>query len=235
MVYVISEIGVNWDGNFDIVREMITKSKNVGCDVVKFQSFNEKNLGNHPEKSKLLKCAINKKNIDMIDDIAKSVGIEWFCTPMNLDAVELIDPYVTRFKIRELDGRILLENKTNDIIDKILKTDKEIFVSSSNSPRKSVFWNNSRINWMYCVPKYPCDLSDLDFKNFGDFSGYSNHCTDFLAPLSAVLFGAKILEIHTTLDKTQGFVDNNVSYDFSELEKLMELIHKCKNITTKYT
>ena len=72
------------------------------------------------QKSKLLKCAINRTNIDKIDDIAKSVGIEWFCTPMNPAAVELIDPYVTKFKIRELDGRILLENKTNDIIDKIL-------------------------------------------------------------------------------------------------------------------
>lgn len=235
MVSVISEIGVNWDGDFDVVREMITKSKNIGCDAVKFQSFDEKNLGNHPEKSKLLKCAINRTNIDKIDDIAKSVGIEWFCTPMNPAAVELIDPYVTKFKIRELDGRILLENKTNDIIDKILKTDKEVFVSSCDSPKKSKFWSNSRISWMYCVPKYPCDLSDLDFRNFEDFNGYSNHCPDFLAPLSAVLFGAKILEIHTTLDKTQGFVDNNVSYDFSELEKLMDLIHKCKKITTKYT
>ena len=108
-------------------------------------------------------------------------------------------------------------------------------MSSCDSPKKSKFWSNSRISWMYCVPKYPCDLSDLDFRNFEDFNGYSNHCPDFLAPLSAVLFGAKILEIHTTLDKTQGFVDNNVSYDFSELEKLMDLIHKCKKITTKYT
>ena len=54
MVSVISEIGVNWDGDFDVVREMITKSKNVGCDAVKFQSFDEKNLGNHPKKSKTI-------------------------------------------------------------------------------------------------------------------------------------------------------------------------------------
>ena len=52
VVSVISEIGVNWDGDFDVVREMITKSKNIGCDAVKFQSFDEKNLGNHTEKSK---------------------------------------------------------------------------------------------------------------------------------------------------------------------------------------
>ena len=30
MVFVISEIGVNWDGNFDLVKEMIKESKNAG-------------------------------------------------------------------------------------------------------------------------------------------------------------------------------------------------------------
>ena len=235
LVFLVAEIGVNWDGDIELASNMMQSAKNMGFDAVKFQSFNESIIGEHPEKNRLLKSSITEYNIDTLHAAAHSVGIEWFCTPMNPAAVELIDPYVTKFKIRELDGRILLENKTNVIIDKILKTDKEVFVSSCDSPKKSKFWSDSRISWMYCVPKYPCDLSDLDFTNFEDFNGYSNHCPDFLAPLSAVLFGAKILEIHTTLDKTRGFVDNNVSYDFSELEKLMDLIHKCKTILTKHT
>ena len=230
MVFIISEIGVNWDGDFDIAKEMISRSKNLGCNAVKFQSFDEKNLGNHSEKSKLLESTINKKNIDTIDDIAKSVGIEWFCTPMNTDAVELLDPYVNKFKIRELDGRILLENKTNDMIDKILKTDKLVFVSSYNSPKNSMFWNNPQINWMYCVPKYPCDLSDLDFRNLEDFSGFSNHCPDIVAPLTAAILGAEIIEVHVTSNKTNDFVDNPVSFDFEELSSLMKLIYSYEKI-----
>ena len=32
MVFVVSEIGVNWNGSFELLEEMIKKSKNAGCD-----------------------------------------------------------------------------------------------------------------------------------------------------------------------------------------------------------
>jgi len=51
MVFIISEIGVNWDGNFDLAQEMIERSKKAGCDAVKFQSFEENLVKNHPEKN----------------------------------------------------------------------------------------------------------------------------------------------------------------------------------------
>ena len=66
MVFVIAEIGVNWDGDFDLVKKMIRESKNAGCDAVKFQSYEEEMIKNHPQKSRLLKSAINKENIELI-------------------------------------------------------------------------------------------------------------------------------------------------------------------------
>src|SRR5579872_5712176 len=109
MVFVIAEIGVNWDGNFDLVKSMMTKAKECKCDAVKFQAFNEDIVKDHPEKSRLMSCSISKNNIEIINELAKSVGIEWFCTPMYPEAVDILTPYVSRFKIREFDGRPLLE------------------------------------------------------------------------------------------------------------------------------
>jgi len=232
VVFIISEIGVNWDGDFDIAKKMMVFSKEVGCNAVKFQAFNEKNLGDHPEKVRLLQTSISKNNIESIDDIAKSVGIEWFCTPMYSEAVDFLEPYVEKFKIRELDGRPFLQNNTTELLNKVLKTDKEIFVSSQYSPKNSKFFDNSQIKWLYCVPKYPCDLSDLDFSEFEHYSGYSNHCPHFLASLMAVIFGAKILEIHTTLDKTKNYADNNVSFEFKELKNLIDLIKNSLKVKT---
>jgi sialic acid synthase SpsE len=57
-----------------------------------------------------------------------------------------------------------------------------------------------------------------------NFNGYSNHCPHFLAPLTAVILGAKIIEIHITSDKSKKFVDNNVSFDYVELKNLVKLI-----------
>ena len=129
MVFVIVEIGVNWDGDFELVKEMIEKAKEANCNAVKFQAFNEEIVKDHPERSRLMKSAITKSNIEIINNLAKSVGINWFCTPMYPDAVELLDAYVDKFKIREFDGRSFLNGQTSDLLQKVLKTKKEIIIS----------------------------------------------------------------------------------------------------------
>jgi len=230
MVFVVSEIGVNWDGNFELVKEMIQASKKSGCDAVKFQSFNEELIKNHPEKSRLVKSSISKENIEKINKIATEVGIEWFSTPMYPEAVDILEPFVKRYKIREFDGRNLIENKTTELFEKIQKTGKEIIVSTQSSPKNSEYYDDSKISWLYCVPKYPCDLSDLDFTNFIEFDGYSNHSLSFMAPLTAAVLGSKIIEIHITSNKSKNFIDNNVSFDYDELSNLLQLIRETQKI-----
>ena len=66
MVFITAEIGVNWDGNFELVEKMMLDAKNSNCDAVKFQAFNEKMMKDHPEKDRLLKTSISKDNIEQI-------------------------------------------------------------------------------------------------------------------------------------------------------------------------
>ena len=121
MVFLVGEIGVNWDGDFDIARELMAISKENNLDAVKFQSFSKELVSAHPLADKLLESSISSKNIRQIDDLAKEIGIEWFATPMYVEAVNLLNPYVKRFKIREFDSRLLAQNKTNDLIEKFFK------------------------------------------------------------------------------------------------------------------
>ena len=55
MTLIVAEIGVNWNGDFSVAKEMIHEAKKAGADLVKFQSFNEKLIKNHPEKKRLIK------------------------------------------------------------------------------------------------------------------------------------------------------------------------------------
>src|SRR6267143_523516 len=135
MVFIVAEIGVKWDGNFELAKEMMKNAKKSGCDAIKFQAFDYDIIKNRHESSHLIETSITTKNIDRIDELSKSVGIEWFCTPMYPEAVDFLDPYVKRFKIREIDGRQLLRNNTTSLIDKVFKTNKQIIVSSQVSPR----------------------------------------------------------------------------------------------------
>ncbi len=230
MVFVVAEIGVNWDGNFDLAKSMMTRAKESGCNAVKFQSFNEEIVKDHPEKSRLMNSSISKNNIETINELAKSIGIEWFCTPMYPQAVDILEPYVSRFKIREFDGRPLLEGKRTELLERILKTHKEILVSSQKSPKDTMYFRDKQIKWLYVVPKYPCSLSDLDFRNITEFDGFSNHCPEIIAPIVAAILGAKILEIHLTSDKSKNFIDNNVSFDYKDLKQSIDFINLARQI-----
>jgi N,N'-diacetyllegionaminate synthase len=230
MVFFVSEIGVNWDGDFTIVKRMIEKSKECGCDAVKFQSFNQDLIKSHPEKKRLMKTTINEENIEKINRIANEVDIEWFSTPMYPEAVKILDPYVNRFKVREFDGREIINDENNELIQNLIKTKKEVIVSSEKSPKNCNYYKNSNFKWLYCVPKYPCSLNELNFSKLNNFNGYSNHVRKIIAPLTAVILGAEIIEVHITDNNLIDYVDNNVSLDYNELKKLIEFSHQFESI-----
>ncbi|MGI0061091.1 MAG: N-acetylneuraminate synthase family protein [Nitrosotalea sp.] len=231
MVFIVAEIGVNWDGDFDLLREMMQAAKDAGCSAIKLQAFLENMIKNHPESTRLIRTSVTKENVSTVDELAKNVGIEWFSTPFYPEAVDFLDPYVKRFKIRELDGRSLIENKPSELVEHVLKTKKEVIVSSQVSPKNtSRYFGEPKIRWLYCVPKYPCSLTDLHFENLEDFDGYSNHHPHVIAPLSAAILGAEIIEVHITSDKSKDFIDNSVSLDYQELYNLIDMINMAKKI-----
>ena len=227
---IIAEIGVNWDGDFQLLKKMLQKAKSVGCDLVKFQAFTKEMIKDHPESDRLIKSSVSTKNVQQINDLSNEIGIEWFCTPMYVEAVDFLNPYVKRFKIREFDSRQLLENKITDLVEKVLETGKEVIISSQHSLENFKFYNHPKIKWLYCVPKYPCSLEEIDFSELRKFDGFSNHCPQIVAPLSAAILGAEIIEMHITSSKTKNFVDNNVSFDYDELEEIVRLIRLSEKI-----
>jgi len=224
LVFITAEIGVNWEGDFILLEKMMRDAKNAGCDAVKLQAFDEKIVSEHPKKSRLLKSSVSRDNIEQINSISKKMNIEWYCTPMYPDAIDFLDSFVKRYKIRYNDSLPLHENKTTPLISKALETGKQVIISTQKNPKQLDLYNNDNVKWLYVVPKYPCSIDELDFSNLSDFDGFSNHCTHFLAPLSAVVLGAQMIEIHVTSNKDKDFIDNPVSFDTSETEKLITLI-----------
>lgn len=223
-MHLIAEIGVNWDGDFELVKEMMQESVNADFNFVKFQAFQPELVAKHPEASRVYRSSITPKNINKINSIANDIGIEWFCTPMYEDAIKILDPFVNRYKIREYDGREIVVNKTTNILQKLLDTKKEIIISSESSPTKCKFYKNNQIKWLYCIPKYPCKLNEIDFSMIKNFDGFSNHCPDIRALKKVIDLKSEILEIHITSDKSGDFIDNNVSFDYSDMKEIAKYV-----------
>ena len=230
MIFITAEIGVNWDGDYLLLEKMMYNAKNSGCNAIKLQSFNEKIVSEHNEKERLLKSSVSKENIERIDSLSKKVGIEWYCTPMYPESLDFLDDYVKRYEIRHVDSLSLHQNIISPIISKALKTNKEIIISSQKNPKDLELYKNKNIKWLYVIPKYPCSIEDIDFSELNYFDGYSNHCIDPIAPLTASILGSNMIEVHVTSDKSKNFLDNSVSFDPAETEKLVNLIRNAEKI-----
>ena len=223
MVFIVAEIGVNWDGDFVLVKQMMHELKLLGLNAVKFQAFTFEMIKNHPESKRLMNSSINKQNVEKINELAKEVGIDWFCTPMYPDAVDFLDRFVSRYKIREFDGRQIVQNHKTDLFQTTYKKNKDVFISSKINPSSCLLYNDPHIKWLYCIPNYPCSLDEIDFSILKYFDGFSNHCNLVEAPIRAIQEGIKILEIHVTSDKNKDFVDNNVSFDYEQIKEIMKV------------
>ena len=224
MVLIIAEIGVNWDGDFDLVKQMMYKLKLLGINTVKFQAFTLEMVKNHPESNRLMNSSITKENVEKIDNIAKEVGIEWFCTPMYPEAVDFLDRFVSRYKIREFDGKQIIQNNKTDLFQTTYKKNKDVIISSRIVPSNCSVYDDPHIKWLYCIPNYPCSFDEIDFSLLKYFDGFSNHCNLIEAPIRAIQEGVEILEIHVTSDKTKDFIDNNVSFDYDEIKEIMKAV-----------
>ena len=113
-MFVVGEIGVNWDGDFELIKQMMYESKILQLRAVKFQAFTFEMVKDHPESKRLMNSSITKENVEKINEISQEVGIDWFCTPMYPGAVDFLDPFVSRYKIREFDGRQTIQNNETD-------------------------------------------------------------------------------------------------------------------------
>ena len=228
---LIAEIGVNWDGDFELVKEMMQESLDAKFNFVKFQAFKPELVAKHPEASRVYRSSITSENINKINSIANDIGIEWFCTPMYEDAIKILEPFVNRYKIREYDGREVIENRATSIFKKLLNTKKEIMISSESSPIKCEFYKNKQIKWLYCIPKYPCELIEIDFSMMKNFDGFSNHCPNIKSPMKIIDLKSEILEIHITSNKMGNFIDNNVCFDYSNMKEISKYLKSKKMIS----
>ena len=237
MVFIAAEIGVNFRDIRDAER-MIGLAKDAGADGIKFQVFKEEHVKGHPREEELKSKILSKNDLYELKGAADGARIEFFATPMFLEAVDWLTPFVKRFKIRYAD------RCNNDLINAVLKTNKKVLLSCDKvylnhviyEKGSKVEFNPSRIDYIYCIPEYPPPLEKISFPiDFSDslYKGYSNHYPSIVPPLIAAARECKYIEVHVKQDKYHdGYkpIDDAVSITFSQLAELCRLVREIEKI-----
>lgn len=247
--YIISEIGINHNGDLDIAKRLIDISAAAGCDAVKFQKRNPDVCVPEHQKSVLRdtpwgqmtylqykhKVEFGKEEYDEIDRYCKEKGIVWSASPWDLDSLEFINQYDIPF-IKIASASIT----DKELLFKACKTGKKIIISTGMSTEKEIEEALSILEEyaeeyaiLHCNSSYPAPIEELNLSciktlqnKYGCEVGYSGHEFRLGTTVAAVYLGASIIERHVTLDRTMWGSDHMASVEPQGLFKLVSGIRE---------
>lgn len=229
MSKIISEVGINWSGDLIVARDMIIQSARAGADYVKFQLFNEETIKDSKYKYELSQMILNEELIQYLSDRAKEYSIGFGISVMfkeGFDILNQLNPNSIQFiKIRFSD-------RCNDELAEcaivFCKEHKSELIVSCNGFFDSLEVSEKYIKYptkyLYCVPKYPPELKEINTDNMQDFDGYSNHYPSMFLPMLAVVKELEFIEVHVKRKTRNNLqqLDENVSIDFDDLTTVCE-------------
>ncbi|WP_440934378.1 N-acetylneuraminate synthase family protein [Candidatus Pelagibacter sp.] len=248
-IYLIAEIGINHNGDLDIAKKLIKKSKEAGFDAVKFQkrdleSVYSKEYLDSPRESPWGKTQrdqkkgleFEKKEYDEIDKYCKELSIDWSASAWDLKSQKFLQNYDLKF------NKIASPMLTNLELLKLVSSEKKkTFISTGMSTMEeidkavNVFKdNNCPFELMHCNSTYPMKEEDANLlcikmlkDKYDCHVGYSGHESSLLKVcISAVVLGATSIERHITLDRAMYGSDQAASIEADVLVNFCKAIRK---------
>lgn len=207
----IAELGSMHKGIEPLAYEMVRRAKLAGADVAKFQFGWPESAG--PMRTWATKNGSAIRRWCDHFDIKFMVSVFSWCglamaETCGVDYVKMAHP------------ETFAKNAPGEDYDKLLHlcmgSCKPVFVSG-----RIVEGARS----LYCVPKYPTYQHELELpERFDVYDGYSSHTHGIEDALLAIARGAKVIEKHVTLDKTEETIkDNHFAVSFDEFEEMAKL------------
>ena len=248
-VYIIAEAGSNHDGKLEQAKKLVDYAKEMGADAIKFQSFLAEKIiswtGFEKKTSFQAKwfkpvwqvykeAEFPRKWHKTIADYCKKKGIHFLSSSWDKEAVDLLDDLnVPAFKIGSGDitnlplvkytaekGRPIILATGASTLDEV-KEAVDVIKSTGNKD----------IVLLHCVVNYPSPVEDANIRamltlkeKFGYPVGYSDHTTDDLVLLGAVVMGACMIEKHFTFDRTRPGPDYPYAMEVPEFAAMVKKI-----------
>ena len=246
---IIAEAGVNHNGDIALAKKLIAAAADAGADLVKFQTFIARNLVSKsapkaeyqknvtdPEESQqemVRKLELSKENhLELIDE-CKRKGIGFFSTAFDLESVDLLEEFGSKF-VKVPSGEL-----TNlPYLRYLTRTGKPVLLSTgmANLGEIEAAINvieqagtpRAKITVLHCTTEYPTPMEDVNLRamvNIGNALGvkvgYSDHTSGIEIPIAAVALGATVIEKHFTLDRNLPGPDHRASLEPDELKAMV--------------
>ena len=251
---IIAEAGVNHNGKIGCAFKLVDVAVKAGADIIKFQTFNARNLVLKSAKKAEYQVKNTKSNsthysmlkeLEMSNLMHKEIynycnkrKIEFLSTAFNIEELDyLVNLGIKRIKIPsgEITNLPYLEKAASFNLPLIISTGMSTMNEICDAYEilvKTGAKNNS-MTFLHCTSNYPTKLKYVNLRAMNLIEdklnvniGYSDHTIENETSIAAVTLGAKIIEKHITLDRTMIGPDHKASIEPAKFNKLVQSIRK---------
>ncbi|NVL90350.1 MAG: N-acetylneuraminate synthase family protein [Desulfobacterales bacterium] len=252
--FIIAEVGLNHNGDFDLARRSIEAAARCGVDAVKFQNFKTedfltdrtmqytyKSQGKEitePLYNICKRSEFRREWIGPLKALCDKLEIEFMSTPTSEGGVmDLVNAGVKILKNGSdyLTHIPLLKFMGQTGLPVIVSTGMAYFGEIDDVVNAVKASGNEQIILLHCVSNYPTHDKDVNLRRmvalrerYGLPVGFSDHTLGWLAAVQAVTLGAVAIEKHFTLDKNLPGPDHWFSLDPAELKTYVEEIRRAE-------
>jgi N-acetylneuraminate synthase len=244
--FIIAELGINHNGDINIAKEMIKKSKEYGADAVKFQkrtvdlvytpeyltAYRESPWGT-TQRDQKEGLEFGKNEYDEIDRYCKEIGIIWFASAWDTESQRFLAAY--NLKYNKIASAMIVNFP---LLEMVAQEGKHTFISTGMSfyeeidAAVAVFRKyNCPFELMHCNSTYPMKNEDANLllipelrRRYNCDVGYSGHEVGRVISQTAVALGATSIERHVTLDRAMYGSDQAASIQLEDFEKLVAAV-----------
>ncbi len=239
--YFIADISANHDGSLERAKMLIRLAQQAGADAAKFQNFRApkivsdygfKSLGgqqSHQAKWKKTVFEVYQgaslpfEWTPILKEECDKVGIDYFSSPYDFDAIDMLDPYVPAFKIGsgEITWLEALEYMARKGKPVILATGAAE-IGEVQRAVHTILAINKDLVLLQCNTNYTGSLENIGHVNLrvletykvmfpGVILGLSDHTPGHATVLGAVALGGRVIEKHFTDDTSREGPDHPFS------------------------
>ena len=243
--YVVAEIGINHNGDLEIVKGLIDAAHRAGVDAVKFQKRTPE-LCVPPDQQKRkretpwgyityleyrYKVEFDAAEYEEIDQYCRKTGIAWFASVWDepsVDFLEVFDPVVYKIPSASLTD--------HDLLRHVRKTGRPVILSTGMSTMEEIqaavdIIGTEDLLITHATSTYPCEPEELNLQMIQTLKdaypcpiGYSGHEVGLIPTVVAVSLGACLVERHITLDRAMWGSDQAASVEPGGFRRLVKYI-----------
>lgn len=252
-VYIVAEMSANHNMDINRAKEIIDAAAQSGADAVKIQTYTPDTITIDCDRE----CFQTQKGLwegmtlyelyskaytpwewqrELMEHAVRA-GLDFFSSPFDLSAVDFLETLnVPAYKVASFE--------INDIpfIRKIAETGKPVIISTGIAYLEDIDLavrtcreaGNENVILLKCVSSYPAPFEQMNLNvipNMGEtfecMTGLSDHSLGTEVAVAGVALGAKVIEKHVTLRRSDGGADSAFSM---EPEEFAEMIRQIRNV-----